>query len=160
MVGTRSTQSDEDVDHYAVLGLPSGEEGAKMTLKEIEKAYRNQSRIRHPDKRPDDPNATADFQRLKASFEALKDDAARRVFDARLRARRILRDSAFNAKRRKLATDLEERERAAEEEDAAGLAKQAERWKKHVAARLQKELAEFQARKTKKPTAASNSTSK
>ncbi|XP_074556738.1 uncharacterized protein LOC141812626 [Curcuma longa] len=160
MVGTRSTQqSDEDVDHYAVLGLPSGEEGAKMTLKEIEKAYRNQSRIRHPDKRPDDPNATADFQRLKTSFEVLKDDAARRVFDARLRARRerILRDSAFNAKRRKLATDLEERERAAEEEDAAGLAKQAERWEKHVAARLQKELAEFQARKTKKPTAASNS---
>ncbi|XP_042382043.1 dnaJ homolog subfamily C member 17-like [Zingiber officinale] len=164
MAGGRGTQSadEEDVDHYAVLCLPSGEEGAKLSLKEIEKAYRNQSRIRHPDKRPDDPNATADFQRLKTSFEVLKDEAARRVFDARLRARRerILRDSAFDAKRRKLATDLEERERAAEEVDAADPAKQAERREKDVAARLQKELAEFQARKTKKPTAASNSTSK
>ncbi|XP_074560760.1 pre-mRNA-splicing factor cwf23-like [Curcuma longa] len=152
--GMRHRFREEDISHLASKGMPAADE--------IEKAYRNQSRIRHPDKRPDDPNATADFQRLKTSFEALKDEAARRVFDARLRARRerILRDSAFDAKRRKLATDLEERERAAEEEDAAGAAKQAKRWEKHVAARLQKELAEFQARKTKKPTAASNSTSK
>ncbi|CAL9109244.1 unnamed protein product [Musa textilis] len=123
MAGGRGTaaEEDENVDHYAVLGLPSGEEGAKLTLKEIEKAYRNQSRIRHPDKRPNDPNATADFQQLKTSFEVLKDEASRCVFDARLRARRerLVRDSFLDAKRRKLATDLEERERAAEAAEAA-----------------------------------------
>ncbi|XP_074580672.1 uncharacterized protein LOC141837110 [Curcuma longa] len=164
MAGGRRTEVsyDEGVDHYAVLCLPSGEEGAKLTLKQIEKAYHSQSRIRHPDKRPDDPNATADFQRLKTSFEVLKDEAARRVFDARLRARRerVLRDSALDAKRRKLATDLEERERAAEAEDEADSAKQSERREKDVAARLQEELAEFQARKAKKPTFASDPTSK
>ncbi|XP_064935153.1 uncharacterized protein LOC135587542 [Musa acuminata AAA Group] len=164
MAGGRGTaaEEDENVDHYAVLGLPSGEEGAKLTLKEIEKAYRNQSRIRHPDKRPNDPNATADFQQLKTSFEVLKDEASRCVFDARLRARRerLVRDSFLDAKRRKLATDLEERERAAEVAEAADPVKQAERREKDVAARLQEELAEFQARKAKKPAAAPTSTSK
>ncbi|RWW78702.1 hypothetical protein BHE74_00013056, partial [Ensete ventricosum] len=164
MAGGRGTaaEEDENVDHYAVLGLASGEEGAKLTLKEIEKAYRNQSRIRHPDKRPNDPNATADFQQLKTSFEVLKDEASRCVFDARLRARRerLVRNSFLDAKRRKLATDLEERERAAEEAEAADPVKQDERREKDVAARLQEELAQFQARKAKKPAAAATSTSK
>ena len=31
---------DVDVDHYNVLGLPSREEGAKLSEKEISKAYR------------------------------------------------------------------------------------------------------------------------
>ncbi|WOL09716.1 hypothetical protein Cni_G18469 [Canna indica] len=153
---------DEDVDHYAVLGLPSGEEGAKLTLKEIEKAYREQSRIRHPDKRPDDPNATADFQHLKTSFEVLKDEAARRIFDARLRARRerVIHDSFLDTKRRKLTTDLEERERAAAAAEASDPAKQEERREKDVAARVQEELAQFQARKAKKFAAAPTSNSK
>jgi DnaJ family protein C protein 17 len=35
-----------------VLGLPSGEEGAALSVKQIKKAYRAQSLLRHPDKRP------------------------------------------------------------------------------------------------------------
>ena len=60
---------EDDIDHYEVLCLPSGEEGAALTIEQIEKAYRTQSRLRHPDKRPDDPNATADFQLLSSSYK-------------------------------------------------------------------------------------------
>ncbi|XP_020094934.1 pre-mRNA-splicing factor cwf23-like [Ananas comosus] len=86
----------EFVDHYSVLGLPSGEEGAKLTLGEIKKAFRAQSLSRHPDKRPADPAATADFQRLLASYDALRHPSTRRLLDARLRlrCRRRKRDSA------------------------------------------------------------------
>lgn len=151
--GSGAAEEDE-VDHYAVLGLPSGEEGTSLNLKQIEKAYREQSRLRHPDKRPDDPNATADFQRLKSSFELLKDETKRREFDARLHARRdrALRDSALSAKRRKLAADLDERERAAAaagegKEEVLDPAKQAKRREKEIAAELKREMEAFQARK-------------
>ncbi|XP_020261678.1 dnaJ homolog subfamily C member 17, partial [Asparagus officinalis] len=153
--GSGADSIEDDVDHYAVLGLPSGEEALKLTLKEIEKAYRNQSRIRHPDKRPDDPNATADFQRLTSSFEILKDEAKRSAFDATIRARieKIARDSLLGAKRRKLASDLDERERAAardaESVDPDELVRKKE---KTMAAELKRELQEFQARKVKKAT--------
>lgn len=142
--------SEDDVDHYAVLGLPSGEEGSNLSLKEIEKAYRNQSRIRHPDKRPDDPNATADFQLLTTSYEVLRDEVARSCFDAKLRSRRerVLRDSFQDAKRRKMATDLEERERS-----AAATVDPAEEvlWKEKMKAdELKREIAEFKARRAKR----------
>lgn len=147
------SDANDDVDHYAVLGLPSGEGGLSLTLKEIEKAYRNQSRIRHPDKRPDDPNATADFQRLTSSFDVLKDEAKRSAFDARIRTRldKIARDALFGVKRQKLTSDLEERERAtardAERFDPDESARKKER---SMAAELQRELDEFQAKKAKR----------
>lgn len=157
--GSGAAEEDE-VDHYAVLGLPSGEEGTSLNLKQIEKAYREQSRLRHPDKRPDDPNATADFQRLKSSFELLKDETKRREFDARLHARRdrALRDSALSAKRRKLAADLDERERAAAaagegKEEVLDPAKQAKRREKEIAAELKREMEAFQARKVSEKAA-------
>nr|GMD68052.1 DnaJ homolog subfamily C member 17 [Ipomoea batatas] len=75
-------------DHYAILGLPSGEEGAKLSDKEIAKAYRVKALELHPDKRPNDPNANIYFQKLKASYEILRDGEARREYDDVLRARR------------------------------------------------------------------------
>ncbi|TXG64927.1 hypothetical protein EZV62_011921 [Acer yangbiense] len=42
---------DVDVNHYDVLGLPSG---AKLTEKEISKAYKLKALELHPDKRLDD----------------------------------------------------------------------------------------------------------
>nr|GMC99242.1 septin and tuftelin-interacting protein 1 homolog 1-like [Ipomoea batatas] len=77
-----------DSDHYAILGLPSGEEGAKLSDKEIAKAYRVKALELHPDKRPNDPNANIFFQKLKASYEILRDRKARREYDDVLRARR------------------------------------------------------------------------
>ncbi|GLT94083.1 hypothetical protein SLE2022_118430 [Rubroshorea leprosula] len=60
----KNSASVMDVDHYSFLGLPSGEEGAKLTEKEISKAYKQQALELHRDKRPDDPNAHENFQKL------------------------------------------------------------------------------------------------
>ncbi|GMP76306.1 hypothetical protein CsSME_00033045 [Camellia sinensis var. sinensis] len=67
-----------DDDHYVILGLPSGEEGAKLSEKEITKAYRKRALEIHPDKRPDYRNAHPDIQRLNASYAILKDEKARK----------------------------------------------------------------------------------
>ncbi|KAJ4849515.1 hypothetical protein Tsubulata_021097 [Turnera subulata] len=76
------------IDHYRILGLPSGEKGARLTGREISKAFKLKALVLHPDKRPQDPNAQANFQRLKSSYETLMDPAARRRFDESLRWRR------------------------------------------------------------------------
>lgn len=144
-------QDGDDVDHYEVLCLPSGEEGAALSVEQIEKAYRTQSRLRHPDKRPDDPNATADFQSLASSYKFLRDESLRRQFDARLRGRREVaaRAAATGVKRRKAVSDLEERERAfatggGQYVDPDELARRED---KRKAADIKRELNEFAARK-------------
>ncbi|CAI9104776.1 OLC1v1003528C1 [Oldenlandia corymbosa var. corymbosa] len=106
---------DADVDHYVVLGLPSGEEGAKLTEQEITKAYKSMALKLHPDKNRDNPDAHANFHRLKTSYEILKDEKARKLFDdlIRMREEKIRRQSFQDAKRRKMVSDLEERERSA-----------------------------------------------
>ncbi|GJN09160.1 hypothetical protein PR202_ga27142 [Eleusine coracana subsp. coracana] len=138
-------QEEDDIDHYEVLCLPSGEEGAALTIEQIEKAYRTQSRLRHPDKRPDDPNATADFQSLSNSYKFLRDESLRRQFDARLRARReaAARAAAAGVKRRKAVSDLEERERAFAAGKPLDPSEAAKREDKRKAADVKRELDEF-----------------
>ncbi|KAF4352721.1 hypothetical protein G4B88_009795 [Cannabis sativa] len=85
-------------DHYEILGLPSGKNGAKITLKEITKAYKAKALLLHPDKNPFDSKAKAKFQRLKSSYDVLKDDNTRKLFDKKL--------SNIIAKRRKMESDL------------------------------------------------------
>ncbi|KNA16480.1 hypothetical protein SOVF_088870 [Spinacia oleracea] len=101
-------------DHYSVLGLVSGEEASKLTEQEISSAYRKKARESHPDKNLNDPDAPAKFQKLRLSYEILKDPRARKEFDDLLRVRREkkVRDKQFDAKRRRMMSDLEERERA------------------------------------------------
>uniref|UniRef100_A0A8R7QKN8 J domain-containing protein n=1 Tax=Triticum urartu TaxID=4572 RepID=A0A8R7QKN8_TRIUA len=139
-------EGDDDVDHYEVLRLPSGEEGAALSVERIDKAYRTQSRLRHPDKRPDDPDATADFQSLASSYKILRDEPLRRQFDARLRGRRkaAARAAATGLKRRKAVSDLEERERAfaARGGLAVHAAELAKREEKPMAADIQRTLDE------------------
>ncbi|KAJ0248693.1 hypothetical protein HA466_0157560 [Hirschfeldia incana] len=105
---------EEFVDHYIVLGLPSGEEAQNLTEKEISKAYRLKALDLHPDKRRDDPDAHEKFQRLKTSYEVLKDEKARKLFDDLLRIQREKqhKKSQVDSKRRKMMSDLEERERS------------------------------------------------
>ncbi|GFZ00498.1 DNAJ heat shock N-terminal domain-containing protein [Actinidia rufa] len=79
---------DGQVDHYIILGLPSGAEGSQISEKEITKAYRKKALELHPDKRPDDRNAHSDILQLNASYEILKDEKARKLFDDLLRIRR------------------------------------------------------------------------
>ncbi|CAA3021600.1 dnaJ homolog subfamily C member 17-like [Olea europaea subsp. europaea] len=83
--------------------------------KEITKAYRLKALELHPDKRPDDPNAHDDFQKLTTSYAVLKDEKARKLFDDLLRVKRekFQRQSQQDSKHRKMMSDLGERERYA-----------------------------------------------
>ncbi|KAG5612805.1 hypothetical protein H5410_024086 [Solanum commersonii] len=45
------------------------------------KAYRKKALELHPDKRPDDPNAHENFRKLKTSYDILKDEKNRKLFD-------------------------------------------------------------------------------
>jgi DnaJ family protein C protein 17 len=119
-------------DHYVILGLPSGEEGAMVLDADITKAYRSMALKCHPDKNRNDPKASENFSKINTSYNILMDKTARKLFDDLLRAkreriqrqsqrdskRRVREESAFaadpvrEARRRKMMSDLEERERA------------------------------------------------
>ncbi|XP_044489389.1 dnaJ homolog subfamily C member 17-like isoform X2 [Mangifera indica] len=131
---------DVDVDHYKVLGLPSGEEGAKLSEKEISKAYKLKALELHPDKRPDDPDAHANFQKLKSSYEILKDEKARKLFDDLLKIKREKEKRLVqqDGRKRKMRSDLEERERAAFAPDPTVKARQEE---ERIARELKEEIA-------------------
>lgn len=136
---------DSHIDHYAVLGLPSGEEGSKLSEKEISKAYRSKALELHPDKRPDDPNAHSHFQKLKTSYEILKDEKARKLFDDLLRVKheKSKRQSHHDAKRRKMASDLEARERSAFRSN--DVARTREEEEERIANKLKEEIARIRA---------------
>lgn len=133
-----------DVDHYSVLGLPSGEEGANLTSKEITKAYREKARDLHPDKRKDDPNAHENFIKLKSSYEILTDEKARKLFDDLLRVKRDQqrRFAQQDSKRRKMMSDLEDRERASFAADPSVKAKEEE---ERIARKLKEEISRIRA---------------
>ncbi|XP_077246720.1 uncharacterized protein LOC143886562 [Tasmannia lanceolata] len=101
-------------DHYKILGLPTGEEGLKLSIKEVEKAYRIQAIKCHPDKNPNDPFAKAAFQKLQSSYEILKNEVTRQAFNDLIRAKldRQHQQSEFDAKRRRMMSELEKKERA------------------------------------------------
>lgn len=143
------------MDHYSVLGLPSGEEGAKLTEKEISKAYRIKALELHPDKRPDDPNAHENFQRLKTSYEILKDEKARKLFDDLLKVKREQqrRHSERDVRKRKMVSDLEERERAAFAPDPAAIEREEE---ERIAKKLKEEIVRIRAMHANKGAAAAS----
>ncbi|KAK8476811.1 hypothetical protein V6N13_115213 [Hibiscus sabdariffa] len=140
-----------EVDHYSILGLPSGEEGANLTTKEITKAYREKARDLHPDKRKDDPNAHENFIKLKSSYEILVDDKARKLFDDLLRVKREQqrRFAQQDSKRRKMMSDLEDRERASFATDPVVAAKEEE---ERIARKLKEEIARIRAMHANKGT--------
>ncbi|KAK4352300.1 hypothetical protein RND71_027818 [Anisodus tanguticus] len=131
---------DIEVDHYAVLNLPSGEEGAKLSENGISKAYRKKALELHPDKRPHDPNDHSNFQKLTTSYEILKDEKDRKLFDELLHVKRekIQRQSQQDSKRRKMMSDLDARERA-----AASREEEEER----IPRKLKEEIARIRAKK-------------
>ncbi|XP_050220223.1 uncharacterized protein LOC126670516 [Mercurialis annua] len=143
---------DVDIDHYEVLGLPSGEEGAKLTENEISKAYKKKALVLHPDKRPDDPNAHDNFQKLKSSYEILKDEKARKLFDDLLRVKRerYVRSAQRDSKRQKMVSDLEARERAAYASDPVFKAREEEEM---VARKLKEEIERIRAMRANKGAA-------
>lgn len=127
---------DDEVNHYIVLGLPSSEEGIKLSEKEITKAYRKKALELHPDKRRDNHNAHSDIQQLNASYAILKDERARKSFDDLVQIKHekiryqvqqdLKRQAQWDLKRQKLMSDLEARERAAFASDSATKAREEE----------------------------------
>ncbi|CAE7948354.1 dnaJ, partial [Symbiodinium sp. KB8] len=65
--------------HYEALGITAKDQASEDDIK---KAYRAKSREWHPDKNPDNPQATAMFQRINEAYNALKDPEKRRKYNA------------------------------------------------------------------------------
>ncbi|CAK5261956.1 unnamed protein product [Mycena citricolor] len=137
---------DPEVNPYDLLGL-----GIECTKQEIQTAYRQTSRKVHPDRNRNDPDAAQKFHALTQASELLLDPLRRLALDAKLRlkAARDARYKNFDAKRKTMVSDLEERERAFkkakmdQETDEAG--RRAETEKIQEAGRKMREERERQA---------------
>ncbi|MCO5550338.1 hypothetical protein L7F22_003822 [Adiantum nelumboides] len=107
---------EEREDLYAIVGLKPGlQGGSEASFEAIRKAYRATALLCHPDKRPDDPLAAVEFQRLQKAYDVLSDEKARKAYDDLLSVRkaRLEKESRADSKRRKMLDDLEKRENLA-----------------------------------------------
>ena len=111
--------ASEEENYYEVLGV----DPASATAKSINRAYRLAALKVHPDKNPDNPEAEAAFLALSRAYEVLSDPDKKQKYDALFTARleRLKREAEMNAKRREMASDLLERERAGKREKTMDL---------------------------------------
>ncbi|XP_014290064.1 dnaJ homolog subfamily C member 17 [Halyomorpha halys] len=102
-----------DQDLYAILEIES-----TATAQEIKKAYRKKALKCHPDKNPDNINATELFLQLSNALEVLLDDKARLAYDKIYNAKKAakIRNQELDSHRKKLKEELEARERQAAQE--------------------------------------------
>lgn len=63
-------------DYYEVLGV-----GRDATPEQLKKAYRQMALKFHPDRNPDDPDATAKFKEAAEAYEVLADQEKRQRYD-------------------------------------------------------------------------------
>uniref|UniRef100_A0A0G4FXH6 J domain-containing protein n=1 Tax=Chromera velia CCMP2878 TaxID=1169474 RepID=A0A0G4FXH6_9ALVE len=66
----------KDTQLYDELGVSTD-----ASKGDICRAYRTKALLVHPDKNPDDPKATENFQKLTQAFEILKDEKKRKTYD-------------------------------------------------------------------------------
>ncbi|KAH9018472.1 DnaJ-domain-containing protein [Lactarius pseudohatsudake] len=69
----------EQKDLYNILGLSRAAASDKM---ELRRAYLSRSRACHPDKFPDNPEATYAFQKVSVAYNVLSNPASKRIYDS------------------------------------------------------------------------------
>ncbi|KAF7312154.1 J domain-containing protein [Mycena indigotica] len=67
-------------DLYAILGVSKADKLDKLSLR---RAYLKRSRACHPDKFPDNPQATHAFQKIAVAYSILQNPTSRRSYDMR-----------------------------------------------------------------------------
>ncbi|KAI9827770.1 MAG: hypothetical protein M1832_004259 [Thelocarpon impressellum] len=101
--------ASSEQDFYALLGVEFERSEA-----DIKRAYRKAVLKYHPDKNPGNPNATVEkFHLVQTAYAVLTDAAAKAAYDGARSAReaRQKQKALFEGKRRRMAEDLERRER-------------------------------------------------
>ena len=63
-------------DFYKILGVSKD-----ASTSQIKKAYRKLAMTFHPDKNPDDPEASEKFHDINAAYEVLSDNDKREIYD-------------------------------------------------------------------------------
>ena len=64
------------MDYYEILGIDS-----TSTVIDIKKAYHRLAVLHHPDKNPNDPEATKKFQQISEAYQVLSNEYSRREYD-------------------------------------------------------------------------------
>ncbi|PCH39432.1 DnaJ-domain-containing protein [Wolfiporia cocos MD-104 SS10] len=104
-----SSSDADDANPYDLLGVT-----LEATEQEIRTAYRQRSLKVHPDRNRGNPDAARKFHELNQAYELLLDPLRRMALDAKVRLKeaRKARYATYDAKRKNLVEELEERERA------------------------------------------------
>ncbi|KAI0371925.1 DnaJ-domain-containing protein [Pilatotrama ljubarskyi] len=120
--------TEEDVNPYELLGL-----SLEASEQEIRTAYRQRSLKVHPDRNRGNPDAARKFHELHQAQELLLDPLRRMALDAKLRMKeaRKARFAQYDAKRKGLVEELEERERALKKARTENEAQKKERWREN-----------------------------
>ncbi|KIY03775.1 uncharacterized protein Z520_00466 [Fonsecaea multimorphosa CBS 102226] len=102
-----SNEADMSVDYYELLSIP-----ATASESEIRRAYRQTSRLYHPDKVKPTPETLEKFQLLQTALNILTDAAEKLKYDQTREAkqRRLAETAALESRRRQMKEELEKRE--------------------------------------------------
>ncbi|OSD07994.1 DnaJ-domain-containing protein [Trametes coccinea BRFM310] len=120
--------TEEEVNPYELLGIT-----IEASEQEIRTAYRQRSLKVHPDRNRGNPDAARKFHELHQAQELLLDPLRRMALDAKLRMKeaRKARFSQYDAKRKNLVEELEERERAFKKARTDSETQKRERWREN-----------------------------
>ena len=151
--------AEAEHDFYALLGVPLDADETK-----IKREYRKSSIKYHPDKNPDNPDASSKFQLLSDARDILLDATLRAVYDNARRAQeqKQRQHELLDSRRRQMKEDLEHREkgfkRKQEEElitetKIRRMAEEGRRRRKELDARRMKEALDAAVPTPKQPSA-------